>query len=262
MTDQTDNVFKTDINEKLRLLQLPGGLTFGSDAYLLAAYIKGNPRFRAVDLGSGTGVISMLCLTTGKCRVCHAVEIQPVFCDIIAGNAKENGLEGRLIPLHADLRDIGPNDIGGECDLVFSNPPYLPLGGGELNASSEKAAARHELNGGIFDFCKAAGSLLKSGGCFVCVFRADRTVDLLCAMRAAKLEPKRLTYVSATRFSKPSVILAEAVKDAAPSLCVTPGLALWEADPDYPAKPATPNRQTPEADYIYGGCSFPNEYRR
>ena len=44
------------INEGLRLIQKKNGLTFGTDAYLLAAFVRPSPRAIAADLGSGTGI--------------------------------------------------------------------------------------------------------------------------------------------------------------------------------------------------------------
>ena len=53
------------INEELSLIQLKRGLTFGTDAYLLSAFVK-EKAGRGADLGSGTGVASLLCLTKNK----------------------------------------------------------------------------------------------------------------------------------------------------------------------------------------------------
>ena len=125
------------------------------------------------------------------------------------------------------------------------------------NTSPEKYAARHEINGGIFDFCSAAGSLLKHGGKFYCVFRPERLGDLFVAMRSSHLEPKRMTTVHATPYASPSMVLVEAVKGAAPSLICTPPLCLWEADPEHPSRPATPMTPLAQSAYIYENCAFP-----
>ena len=42
------------VNERLRLIRRKTGLTFGTDAFLLAAFVRPQPGERAVDLGSGT----------------------------------------------------------------------------------------------------------------------------------------------------------------------------------------------------------------
>ena len=55
-----DDESLNEINNNLRLIEKKDGLTFGSDAYLLAAYVRTSRKARAADLGSGTGVIPSL----------------------------------------------------------------------------------------------------------------------------------------------------------------------------------------------------------
>ena len=246
-----------EVNEHIRLIQRVDGLTFGSDAYLLAAYVRGKRSWTAVDLGSGTGIIPLLCLAREKALRFTAVEIQPAFCDLIGRNAALNGMAERMAPLCADVRDIRAADIGAEVGLVTANPPYMAPGSGARNTADEKYIARHEVCGTVKDFCAAAGRLLKHGGRFCCVFRPERLGDLFEALRGACLEPKRMTPVQATAAAAPSMILVEAVKGASPSLLLTPPLCLWEADSLHPEKPAQPMIQTADAAYVYTHCAFP-----
>ena len=249
-----------EVNEHIRLHQLSDGLTFGTDAYLLSCYVKSSPKSRGVDLGSGTGIIPLLCLSRHQAASFVACEIQTVFCDLIARNAEENGMAERLTVAEGDLRELTAAKLGFEADVVTANPPYMAPGVGARNTSDEKYLARHEVNGGIEDFCAAAGRVLKHGGRFYCVFRPNRLTDLIEAMRQAHLEPKRLTMVQATYASIPSMVLVEAAKHAAPSLYVTPPLCLWVADDNTPSKPVARMIQTPDAAYIYDSCAFPGTF--
>ena len=249
-----------EVNEQIQLIQRADGLTFGTDAYLLAAYLRPKRGAVAVDLGSGTGIIPLLCLARDKASRFTAVEIQPAFSELIQRNAELNGMADRLTALCADVRDITPAAVGGEVDLVTANPPYMAPASGARNTADEKYIARHEVCGTVRDFCKAAGRLLKHGGRFVCVFRPERLGDLFDGLREAHLEPKRMTLVQATYAALPSMVLVEAVKYAAPSLLVTPPLCLWEADPETPEKPALPMVQTADAAHIYENCGFPARF--
>ena len=56
------------VNELLRLIRRKTGLTFGTDAFLLAAFVRPQPGERAVDLGSGTGILSLLLCAKEKVR--------------------------------------------------------------------------------------------------------------------------------------------------------------------------------------------------
>ena len=63
------------VNDKLKLLQKPQGLTFGTDALLLAGYVNESGALGA-ELGSGSGIISMLLLTRDKLASATAIEVQ------------------------------------------------------------------------------------------------------------------------------------------------------------------------------------------
>ena len=95
-----------EVNERIRLIQKRQGLTFGTDAYLLAAYVRPMKSGRAVDLGSGTGIIPLLLLAREKIAHVHAVEIQPAFAELIGRNASLNGFAECITPLCADIREL------------------------------------------------------------------------------------------------------------------------------------------------------------
>lgn len=245
-----------EVNESIRLIQKKQGLTFGTDAFLLAALTRPAPRARAVDLGSGTGIIPLLLLARNKVSSVTAVEIQPRFAELITRNAALNGFGDRLRSLCADVRDLKPADVDGEVDLVLSNPPYMRCDTGKRNDHDEKYIARHEVCGTIADFCHAAARLLKHGGRFVTVWRPDRLTELLAAMHAAKLEPKRMTFVHADTASEPCMVLTEAVKGGAPSLRISPPLFLYTS-----AQSGSGTRTlTDTAQAIYDDCAFPSSF--
>lgn len=239
------------VNEGLRLIRKKNGLTFGTDAYLLAAFIRPQKYAHAVELGGGTGIISLLLLAKEKVQRVTALEIQEPFAELMKRNAAINGLSKRFTSLCRDLRDVRACDIGGEVPLVFSNPPYMTATSGKRNVHDEKYVARHEVHGGIDDFCGCAARLLKHGGHFVCVWRPDRLTDLLSSMHTSRLEPKRMTFVHADGKHEACAVLVDAIKGAAPSLKLTPPLFLYEDNGKGNTKILTPDAQT-----IYDTCAF------
>ncbi len=250
VTRSPDEMIDT-VNEQIRLIRRKNGLTFGTDAYLLAAFVRPQPHETVVDLGSGTGILPLLLLARNKVKNAVAVEIQECFADLIRRNAALNGVSDRIRVLCADIRDLHPADTGGEVALAIANPPYMKVASGKRNEHDEKFVARHEVFGDIRDFCNAASRVLKHGGRFVCVWRPDRLTELLGAMCDARLEPKRMTFVHADEESEPSSVLIEAVKGGAPSLRVSPPLLL-HASTDKNGQRALSAR----AQKIYDTCSF------
>ena len=213
------------VNDDLKLYQYRDGLTFGTDALLLAAYVRGDADARAVEFGGGTGIVSLLLAVRRKVGSILSLEIQKEYADLIERNAAENGLSDRVKGVFCDLRDSSA--CPGPFDLVVTNPPYLKVGAGLQNRSDKKNAARRETAGDIADFCRAAGEKLRTGGRFVCVYLPDRLPDLLVAMRAAGIEAKRMTVVSSDHASLPSLVLVEGRRGGAPGMKLTRPLFLY-----------------------------------
>jgi len=237
-----------EVNENIKLIQKKNGLTFGTDAFLLASFIKAQKNGIAVELGGGTGIISLLCASRKKFRTIYCAEIQKEFANIITRNAGLNGLNSKIISVCDDVRNLKSSHIGCEVDAVFSNPPYMKIDSGKRNDHDEKFIARHEVCGNIYDFCACAKRLLKHGGSFYCVWRPDRLIDLICAMRENDLEPKEMCFVHATTKSEPSMVLVRAKKGASASVRISKPLFL-NLDDD-------PKMLTERAKKIYEECNF------
>ena len=239
-----------DINENLKIIQKKQGLTFGSDTYLLSAFIKEQKNAKAADLGSGTGIAALLCTARQKFAHIYAVEIQKDFAELIGRNAEHNGLGDRLSPICTDVRDFRPEK---ECEIVFTNPPYMKTTSGRANLEDKKNVARHEVAGTIYDFCKSGARILKYGGTFAIVYRPDRLIDLIDAMRKAGLEPKRMTYVHANESSEPSMVLIEAKKGGKCGLKLTRPLLIYRNKDN--------KEYSDDMSFIMNEGSFPKEYK-
>ena len=202
---------------------------------MLAAFVRRAPQSVGAEFGSGSGIISLLLASRGKLKKIYAVENQEYYSLLTGRNAVLNGLSDRVIPVHCDARDFRET-----CNVIFTNPPYMKVGAGKRNADDGKYAARHEVCGDIYDFCRSAARNLKYGGYFYCVYRPDRAVDLLFAMRESSIEPKRIAFVSQDTLHKPSLMLVEGKRGGNPSCEVMKTLFLTHG-----------GSPTPEAEAIY-----------
>lgn len=238
------------VNDSLKLIQKTDGLTFGTDALLLAGYISGKYK-NSLEIGGGTGIISMLLLTRGKADRAIAVEVQDEFASLIEKNASLNGLEDRLSVALSDIRDYRPNE---EYDLIFTNPPYMKTDSGKANQLDKKNIARHEVFGDICDFTHSAKRLLKFGGTFAVVYRPDRLTDLISAMRESKLEPKRMTFVHADTESESSMVLVEAKAGGKSGMILTRPLIIY--------KDKSHSEYSEDMKYIMENGSFPAHFKR
>lgn len=238
------------VNDALDLIQNTEGLTFGTDALLLAGYISGRYA-RGCELGGGSGIISMLLLTRDKLKETVALEVQGEYAELIRRNAELNSLGDRLVSVHGDLREYSSDR---EFDIVYTNPPYMKTDSGRSNLTDKKNIARHEVMGDISDFCRAGTKFLKFGGSFAVVYRPDRLSDLMAAMRAAALEPKRITFVHADTCSESSMVLIEARKGGRCGAQLTRPLIIY--------KDTSHTEYSDDMKYIMENGSFPAYYKR
>ncbi len=213
------------VNDNLSLIQKTDGLTFGTDALLLAAYVR-KTKGRALELGSGSGIISLLLATREKCAHILAAEIQADYAELTRRNIALNNLTDKVSVVKADVRDTALLGEAGSYDLVFTNPPYMTADSGFSCKTDAKTIARHELFGSVEDFIATAARMLKFGGSFYIVLHPARTADFFAASRQNGLEPKRFTPVCARMDLPPSMFLAECKRGGKPGLVFTKPLIL------------------------------------
>lgn len=225
-----DNTITDRVNDGIILTQRNTGLKFGTDALFLSAFVPEKAKKTvAAELGSGTGIISLLLLQRKKADRIFAFEVQECYAKLTEHNANQNGFADRLTAICKNVCDARAEDCGGEVDIVVSNPPYMLANGGLHPQNEEKDIAKREVLGKIEDFAKCASRLLKWGGSFYCVYRPDRLPSLIYALKKANLEPKKLTLVYDNPNSKPCLVLLSARKGSGEELNITRPLYLKES---------------------------------
>ena len=210
-----------NLGDGYHIIQNKENFCYGTDAAVLADFAVAKPKERAIDLCTGTAIVPILMCKKTRCPEFFALEIQEEMCEIATRSVALNHLENRLKIVCGDLKNVKSLFACGSFDVVTCNPPYMIPGTGKTNLSESVKIARHEILCNLEDVICAAAYLLKSGGRFYIVHRAERLVDVLTLMRKYRTEPKRLTFVSATPESEPSLILVEGQKDRKKGLIVT-----------------------------------------
>jgi len=221
------------IGGRLKIFQKERGYRFSVDALLLAHFIRIRRRARVVDLGTGSGIISIMLAYRFPSVHCVGIEFQEALADMATRSVVLNHLEERIDIIHGDVKHIRDICTPQTFDTVVFNPPYRKLNAGRINPEREKAAARHELNGSLADFMKAAHYLAKDSGTVFVIYPATRGTELLVRMRSNAIEPKRLTMVHSNRSSRAEFMLAEGVKRGGEELAITAPLFIYEENGIY-----------------------------
>lgn len=211
----------------LKILQGRKGYRFSLDPVLLCAFARVGDGERVADLGTGSGIIPLLLARTTQADTIVGVEVQSSLADRARRNVVLNALESRVAIVEGDVRRLGKELPAGTFEVVVSNPPYRSADSGRMAPMAERAAARHELAGGLDDFLRAAAALLKEGGRFYIIYLADRLAELLTAMVARGLQPKRLRCVHSRPTDKARLALVEGRKGGRPHLAVEAPLFVY-----------------------------------
>lgn len=214
----------------LRLIQPRKGCRFSLDPFLLCGFCGfGNAR-TIYDLGCGNGVIPLLAAARSKAEKVVGIERQPQMVERARRSVDLNGMQDRVTVLEGDLRQVKARCQGQEADLVLANPPFRVPGNGRISTHDERAAARHELAGGLEDFLRAAHYLLRDGGRCCLVFLPERLAELLARMTRCQLEPKRLRLVHHRLGDEARLVLVEGLKGGRPGLVIEPPMVLYVAE--------------------------------
>ena len=211
------------------LIQPEGSFRFSADALLLAAFAPGEGVRRAADLGTGCGVVPFGLALRFPELVCTGLDKEAALIDAARANAHMLGLGARAGFVQGDVADtrLLASLGGGTCELVTANPPYRLTGTGRRISSPARRTALEAPQGVLAEFARAAAFLLRHHGRFACAFLPARLGDLFAALRAARLEPRRLRSVHPRPGAPAGLVLLEARKNARPDLMMEAPLTLY-----------------------------------
>lgn len=247
----------------LKIIQNKDGFCFGIDSVLISDYAKKDIKNNAlgVDLGTGTGIISILLSAKTRLSKIIGIEVQKEVADMAQRSIELNGLQNKIEIKNMNIKNIIQNidnsklekrkkqvKLGNiqtethkekdniwleKFDFVVTNPPYKKLETGKVNESEYKYISRHEATANLEDFIKVSKYLLKDKGSFFMVHRPDRLVDIIELMRKYKLEPKNIRFIYPSIDKSPNLVLIKGIKNAKPFLKIDKPLIVYNQNGEY-----------------------------
>lgn len=221
----------------LKIIQDKALYTFSSDSVILANFVKIKKNEKAVEIGAGSGVISILLSKKTECKTFKAFEAQNQMAALAQENVKLNKLEDKIEIVADRIQNFSTHFEKCSFDVVFSNPPYMKT---TEEGDSVRHLSRHDQLLKIDELCKVASKLLKNKGRFYCVYCAERSCELIFNLIANKLQPKTMFFTENGK-GKVVLVVVEAVKGGAAGVKVLPNLVTNDEKGDYLEKLHTRN---------------------
>lgn len=211
-----------------RIIQNKEGFCFGMDAVLLSGFAEVRTGERAVDLGTGTGIIPILLEAKTDGEYFTGLEIQRASVDMARRSVALNGLSEKISIVEGDIKEAGSIFGKASFDVVTSNPPYMTGSHGLVNPDLPKAVARHEILCTLEDVVGQASALLREGGRFYMVHRPFRLAEIMTVMVKYRLEPKRMRLVYPFVDKEPNMVLVEGLKGGRSRITVEKPLIVYK----------------------------------
>jgi len=168
-------------------------MKIGTDAVLLGAWTKINAEvFSILDIGAGTGVISLQMAQRSDAELIDAVEIEPNAYEQCVSNFEQSDWGDRLFCYHASLEEF-VEEIEESYDLIISNPPFYNSTYKDLESS--RAMARHTDSLSFEELLKGCAEMLSEKGECAFIIPYEQENNFLDIAKKQGLFPNRITRV-------------------------------------------------------------------
>ncbi len=215
------------------IIQHPGRFCFGMDAVLLSSFAKVRKNERALDLGTGTGILPILLEAKNDGSYYAGLEIQKESADMARRSVRHNSLESRIEIVTGDIKEAALTFGAASFEVITTNPPYMIGEHGLKNDNEAMYIARHEALCTLDDILRESAKILKVKGRFYMVHRPFRLPEILVKMCAYGIEPKRMRLVYPYVDKEPNMVLIEGLKGGRPRMQVEPPLIVYEKSGGY-----------------------------
>lgn len=172
----------------------------GTDGVLLGSWapINHNP-FSILDIGAGTGVISLMLAQRSFAAQIDALEIDADAYEQAVDNFENSSWSDRLFCFHAGLDEFmeEPED---QYDLIVSNPPFYTEQ--YFSGDEQRDQARFTQSLPFEDLAEAASLLLSEDGVFAVIVPYKEEANFISIAATNDLFPFKITRVRGTAASE------------------------------------------------------------
>ena len=175
-------------------------MKIGTDGVLLGAWtpLINNP-YNVLDIGAGTGILSLMLAQRSNAEQIDAIEIDEDAYEQCVENFEASPWGDKLFCFHAGLDEFvdEPED---EYDLIISNPPFYTDDYKSDNTSRDLARFEDALP--FEELIEAAALLLSDNGIFSVIIPYKEEERFVSLCKELDLFPLKITRVKGTQTSE------------------------------------------------------------
>jgi tRNA1Val (adenine37-N6)-methyltransferase len=195
--------------KEFSIIQNRSSMKVGTDAMILGSLIDVNLKGKCLEIGTGTGVISLMLLQRSPELFITAIDIDSESTEEAIQNFSNSPWISRVQTENCDFLNYNP-DL--KFDIIVTNPPYFE--NGLLNNSKRKAVSRHENSLPLITLFEKSSRLLSEKGNFWLILPFENALnwknkskyfDLFCRLEVTILGKPNLPKRTVFCFTKEEV---------------------------------------------------------
>jgi tRNA1(Val) A37 N6-methylase TrmN6 len=216
------------LNGKIRLFQPKNGYRVAVDPVVLASFVALKPRCKVLDVGCGTGAISLILKLKERTAEITAIDMDDGTCQICRRNAQANSLNLEILVARAGgSYDPLENRF---FDVVVTNPPFFSAESSRLS-SAKKLTNFETLD--LADWISYCLGKLKNNGAFFMIHCASRIGDILETLNG--VGSIEITPLFPKYGKEAKRVVIQCKKNHKSNARILPGLFMHDADGKYSA---------------------------
>lgn len=150
--------------KKFTVSQENAAFKVGTDSVVLGAWTNINPANNILDIGTGTGLLALMCAQRNTTANIIAIEKDEASYTDASDNFLQSTWADRISAFHTSLDNFSSNTA---FDYIICNPPYFLEA--LLPVDERKADARHAGENWFSSLAQKANILSSNQGVFGCV---------------------------------------------------------------------------------------------
>ncbi len=188
------------------------GMKVGTDGVLLGAWANCSAAQSILDIGAGTGLISIMLAQRNAVASIHAIEIEKEAFLQSVENVKASKWSDRIEIKHCSLQNFDSEIVSG-FDLIVSNPPFFE--NSQKSEIEKRNLARHTQTLTFAELIGFSEKLLSNCGLLSVIIPFDSLTYFIDLATESKLFLVRKTLVKPNLYKKPKRVLLEFSKQNA-----------------------------------------------